>query len=79
MVRTMWVATLLVLAVCAQAQYSYRRRHINTVPPCENGLSDDQSYSELASKIRESDFVFTGKVTVVPDSSKKGKFNVIVI
>lgn len=67
----MWIVIVLVIAVCVHAQYSYRRRHINTVPPCENGLSDDNSFSELESKIRESDFVFTGKVTAVPESSKK--------
>jgi hypothetical protein len=41
----------------------YRRRHISK-PPCMNGIeNDDDSFSSLETKIRETEFVFTGKVT----------------
>jgi hypothetical protein len=41
----------------------YRRRHISK-PPCLNGIRDDgDSFSSLETKIRDTEFVFTGKVT----------------
>jgi hypothetical protein len=41
----------------------YSRRHISSTP-CINGISnDDDSFSDLETKIRETEFVFTGKVT----------------
>ncbi|XP_023703596.2 uncharacterized protein LOC111862436 [Cryptotermes secundus] len=41
----------------------YRRRHVSK-PPCLNGIrDDDDNFSSLETKIRETEFVFTGKVT----------------
>jgi hypothetical protein len=57
----------------------YRRRHISG-PPCINGISsDNDNFSDLEAKVRESEYVFTGKVTAeVPsvenrDPLKKSK------
>jgi hypothetical protein len=50
----------------------YRRRHI-LKPPCTNGISDaDESYSDFEAKIRNTEFVFTGKVTAEIPSVASG-------
>jgi hypothetical protein len=49
----------------------YRRRHISK-PPCMNGISDDDaSFGSLETKIRDTEFVFTGKVTAEIPSAEK--------
>jgi len=50
----------------------YRRRHVSS-PPCMNGISnDDYSFNDLEAKIRETEFVFTGKVTAeIPSTENK--------
>ncbi|XP_069690304.1 uncharacterized protein [Periplaneta americana] len=71
--RNAWGAALLILvAVEVAAAYNrgsvlgyqrYRRRHISNVP-CHNVIAnDDDNFSDFESKIRETEVVFTGKVT----------------
>jgi len=50
----------------------YRRRHISN-PPCVNGISDDaDGFSDTNTKIRETEFVFTGKVTAqIPSAENR--------
>jgi hypothetical protein len=36
-----------------------------------NGISDDDSFSSLETKIRDTEFVFTGKVTAEIPSAEK--------
>lgn len=51
----------------------YRRRHI-AKPPCINGISnDDESFSDFEAKIRDTEIVFTGKVTAeIPSVGNSG-------
>jgi hypothetical protein len=51
----------------------YRRRHI-AKPPCNNGISNnDDSFSDFEAKIRDTEFVFTGKVTAeIPSVGNSG-------
>jgi hypothetical protein len=51
----------------------YRRRHISK-PPCINGISnDDENFSDFEAKIRDTEFVFTGKVmTEIPSVGNSG-------
>ena len=73
-VRSTCVTTILIISVTGvliQADRSgaissyqrYRRRHVSK-PPCINGISNaDESFSDFEAKIRDTEYVFTGKVT----------------
>jgi hypothetical protein len=82
-VRSTCVTTILIISaigVLIQADGSgaissyqrYRRRHISK-PPCINGISnDDESFSDFEAKIRDTEFVFTGKITAEIPSVASG-------
>ena len=59
-------------SVAISSYQRYRRRHVSK-PPCINGISNaDESFSDFEAKIRDTEFVFTGKVTAEIPSVASG-------